>query len=170
MISQQLESSLSPCYVSNENMFCSMGFLVFGSPFLKILKPWWHFHFWRANWCSHFLCTIPSVCIYLFVGVCFALSFLDIISSPLEYSPKTWSWFIQHVTCEEKEGKGVGNQISKSGICGHGSKRNGYMMFILCSCKTKIAIDFCLKVFCGQLGARAYKILLIFTSSVHLSG
>lgn len=111
-----------------------------------------------------------SICLYLFVGVCFALSFLDIISSPLEYSLKTWSWLIQHITCEEKEGKGVGNQISKSGICGHGSKRNGYMMFMLCSCKTEIAIDFCLKVFCGQLGARACKILLIFTSSVHLSG
>lgn len=37
------------------------------------------------------------ICLYLFVGVCLALSFLDIISSPLEYSPRTWSWFIQHL-------------------------------------------------------------------------
>lgn len=47
-----------------------------------------------------------SICLYLFVGLCFALSFPDIISSPLEYIPKTWSWFIQYLTCEEKEGKG----------------------------------------------------------------
>lgn len=60
---------------------------------------------------------------------------------------------MQHLTCGEKEGKGVGNQ--RSGICGRGSNRNGYIIFILCSCKTKIAIDFFLNVFYDQLGARA---------------
>lgn len=133
----------------------------------KSMKTLLTLPFLKGQWVLSFS-LYCSICLYQFLGVCFALSFLAIISSPLEYSPKIWSWFIQHLTCEEKEGKGAGSQTARSRICGHSSNRNGYMIFILCSCKSEIAIDFCLKVFCGQLGARAYETLLIFTSLVYL--